>query len=169
MCRRVVAALLGVSLLAGPASARCARDEDQAAFDITALKSELMIMGVSSECRRESDYNAFVTRFRQQLIEADRVVVAWYRAHYGSGRPLNLKLESFVTEMANQRSRSAQQLGSDYCARGGMLFTELAALPANTDLAAYASGKNLMPADMPACEVPAAPAHRHAPARRAAR
>jgi hypothetical protein len=155
---------MAVSLLAGPANARCARDEDQAAFEITALKTELMLMGVSSECRGENEYNAFINRFRQQLIEADGHVVAWYRAHFGTGRALNLKIESFVTELANLRSRRAQQVGSDHCARSAMLFTELSALPAGTDLAAYAAGKNMMPVELPACEMPPAP-----PARRARR
>ncbi len=162
--RRLLAGVLAASLIAGPASARCAADQDQAAFDVNALKTELMLMAVSSECRRETDYNAFINRFRQQLIEADGRVVAWYRAHFGTGRTLNLKIESFVTELANQRSRAAQRVGGDYCARSSLLFTEISALPSGSDLAAYAAGKNMMPADLPACETPPAP-----PARRTRR
>ena len=148
--------MLAASLVAGPASARCTSDQDQAAFDVNALKTELMLMAVSSECRREADYNAFINRFRQELIAADGHVVAWYRAHFGTGRTLNLKIESFVTELANLRSRHAQRAGGDYCARSGMIFSEIAALPSGAELAAYAAGKNMMPAELPACERPPA-------------
>ena len=162
--RRGLAALLAFSMLGGPAWGRCARDEDQAAFDITALKTELMLLAVSPECRQENQYNAFINRFRPQLIEADRLVVGWYRANFGTGRALNMKMESFVTELANLRSRAAQPVGSDFCARSGLLFNEIAALPGGAELAAYASGKNLVPAELPACEPPPAP-----PARRTRR
>jgi hypothetical protein len=149
-----LAALLGFSLLAGPASARCARESDQAAFDITALKTELMVMGVSSECRKEAEYNAFITRFRTQLVEADRAVVGWYRTHYGAGRPGLAKLDAFVTELANLRARGAQRIGGDHCERNGAFFIEVMGLPQGSDLAAYAAGKNLMPSEVPACEMP---------------
>lgn len=162
--RGALAALLGFSLLAGPASARCAREADQAAFDVTALKTELMVMGVSSECRREAEYNAFITRYRQQLIDADRGVTGWYRTHFGAGRPGLARLDAFVTELANLRSRGAQRIGTDYCERNGALFAEVMALPDGRDLVAYAAGKNLMPAEVAACEAPAT--HQAAPARR---
>jgi crotonobetainyl-CoA:carnitine CoA-transferase CaiB-like acyl-CoA transferase len=74
------AGLLAAALLAfgpGVAAARCASVADQQNFEVEALKTELMLMAVSSECRREADYNAFINRFRQELIAADgHVVVA---------------------------------------------------------------------------------------------
>jgi hypothetical protein len=78
--------MLAASLVAGPASARCTSDQDQAAFDVNALKTELMLMAVSSECRREADYNAFINRFRQELIAADgHVVLSFDRLKVGDG------------------------------------------------------------------------------------
>jgi hypothetical protein len=169
---RPLALLLAISvtlpLAAGPAAARCAREEDQQAFDIAALQSELMVMGVNTACREEQRYNAFVERYRPQLIQADRTVGEWFKSHYG--RAARARQDAFTTELAQLRAFRAQALGSDYCPRNGMMFNEVMALPVQTDLAAYAAGKNLVPAELRVCETPApaAPARR-ASTRRAAR
>ena len=161
----LVGAVLAASLLAGPAGARCARDEDQAAFDIQALKSELVVMA-GGACKQEDKYNEFVVRFRPQLIASDRALTTWFNANHGRRGPT--LQNAFVTDVTNLRSLNAQRLGSDYCPRNGAIWAELAALPSPDDLAAYAAGKNLGPPEITACEGqrPAAPAR---PARRAAR
>ena len=163
--RRMVGAVLALSLVAGPAGARCARDEDQAAFDIQALKSELVVLAVGA-CEQEDKYNEFVVRFRPQLIASDRALTEWFSRNHG--RRGAAAQNAFVTDVTNLRSLNAQRLGTDYCARNSAIWGELAALPAADNLAAYAAGKNLVPAEITSCDAPhaAAPAR---PARRAAR
>ncbi len=162
-CRRALVALLGVSMLAGPASARCAREEDQAAFDIQALKSELVVLAVGA-CKQEDKYNEFVVRFRPQLITSDHVLSQWFvRTH---ARRAAAQQNAFVTDLTNLRALHAQRMGSDYCPRNSAIWAELAALPATTDLATYAAGKNLMPEELRTTCMPPAPP---APARRPAR
>jgi hypothetical protein len=148
--RRPLALLLAFSLVSAPAAARCAREEEQQAFDITALKSELMVMGVSSECRQDAQYNAFVNRYRSQLVAADRAVTDWFKHSFG--RAATSHQDAFITELANLRSRTAQSLGSDYCPRNKLIFAEVMALPTESDLGAFAAGKNLLPAEIRACE-----------------
>lgn len=160
-CRKLGALALAVTMAAGPANARCARDEDQAAFDIQALKSELVVLAVGA-CKQEDKYNEFVVRFRPQLIAADRSLTEWFnRTHGRRGAALQ---NAFVTDVTNVRSLNAQRLGSDYCPRNGAIWTELAALPAASDLSFYAAGKNLVPSEIKACDLPrpATPARRPA-------
>ncbi len=153
--------VLAVAMAAGPASARCARDEDQAIFDVQALKSELMVLAIG--CHQEDKYNEFVTRYRTQLVATERGFAGWF--DHAFGRRARARQDAFITELANLRAQRAQALGSDYCPRNGVLFGEVMALPAPTDLASYAGGKNLLPPQAGACEgAPAA-----APARAAAR
>ena len=42
-------------------------------------------------------------------------------------------------------------LGTDFCDRNGMLFTEVMALRSASDLPAYAAGKDLVPATVDLC------------------
>jgi hypothetical protein len=168
--RRAVAAgaaLLSAALTLAPpaaeaAGARCASPEEQAMFEVAALKSELMVVGIA--CRQEDSYNAFVQRFRPLLADNDRAVVSWYNRHHGrSGQRAS---DAYITNLAQSRSIEGQRLGSDFCPRNTGLFAEVMALPATTDLAAYAAGKDLVPQTMPACQGASSSAAAAAPAAR---
>jgi hypothetical protein len=49
-------------------------------------------------------------------------------------------------------------LGSDFCDRNGMIFTEVMALRSASELPAYAAGKDLVPATLDICPEAKAPA-----------
>src|SRR5262249_32410515 len=54
--------------------------------------------------------------------------------------------DRFTTDLANGESSAGLRLGTDFCARNSLIFAEVMALPSATDLAAYAAGKDLVPA-----------------------
>jgi hypothetical protein len=162
---RPAAALLTAGLLLAPPAAeaarRCADPQEQSVFEVAALKSELMVVGIA--CKVEDRYNAFVERFRPQLIENDRALGQYFNR--ARGRAGQRASDAYITNLAQGRSNAGQQLGSDFCPRNTGLFAEVMALPRDGDLAAYAAGKDLVPTTLGACEEPPAAA---APARRAA-
>ncbi|MBX9701695.1 MAG: hypothetical protein K2X74_19835 [Acetobacteraceae bacterium] len=153
--RRAVAmigAVAALSLAFAPgaqALQRCANDVDQTVFELEALKTELMVVATTCKGQNEDRYNAFVMRYRPALVESNRRLGQYFtRVHGRSGQR---QTDAFVTEMANARSNFARQLGGDYCARNAGLFEEVMALPAVTDLPAYAATKDLLSAGVTAC------------------
>ena len=152
------AALLAATLLAmAPSSmalARCATEAEQSVFEVEALKSELMVVGIT--CKQEDRYNAFMERYKPRMAENYRA----FEQHFSRtrGRAGKTATDAYVTNLAQTRGFEAQKLGSDYCLRNPGLFDEVMALPSSNELPAYAAGKDLIPESLGACAAPAAPA-----------
>ena len=61
----LAAAVLLVAPPAALAAQRCADPAEQSVFEVEALKSELMVVGIT--CKQEDRYNAFMERYRFAL------------------------------------------------------------------------------------------------------
>ncbi len=151
----------GASLLAAAcmllapaaASARCADPAEQSVFEVEALKSELMVAGIT--CKQEDRYNAFMERYKPRMAENYRA----FEQHFNRtrGRAGKTATDAYVTNLAQTRGFEAQKLGSDFCLRNPGLFDEVMALPSAAELPAYAAGKDLIPESLGSCAAPAAP------------
>lgn len=152
--RFLLAGLTAASLVAQPALAapRCAAPADQSMFELFALKSELLVIAIA--CKRNDSYNAFVQRYRPVLLDLDKNLNAHFRKVHGAR--WQKVADDFTTDMANVRSTMASRMGGDHCPRNGMIFNEVMALPAPSDLPAYAAGKDLLTASITTCPAPAA-------------
>jgi len=160
---RIRAAALAIAALVANAPAalavgRCPSEADQQLFEMTALKTELMV--AATACHQEDKYNAFIIRFRPQLTEADRAIMRYFSSH-------RRNWDSYITAMANGRADVAQSVGSDYCPRTQLMYNEVMAV-APADIRAYAAGKDLIPAVPGGCTAAAATTGRAAatPSRR---
>jgi hypothetical protein len=156
-----------LGMLAAPAAAlaapRCPSEAEQSVFEVEALKSELMVVGIT--CQQEDRYNAFMERYKPRLAENYRS----FEQHFNRsrGRAGKSATDAYVTNLAQTRGFEAQKLGSDFCLRNPGLFDEVMALPSAAELPAYAAGKDLIPENLGACATPAAAAPaRHAAAKR---
>lgn len=162
--KRLAAMTLAATLPLAPmaeAAPRCATEQDQAVFEIEALKTELVVVAIT--CKQEDKYNAFVERYKPQLAENGRAFGQYFTRTRGrTGQRAN---DAYITNLANARQGEAQVLGTDFCPRNTQLFEEVMSLPSGAELAPYAAGKNLFTTTLPACEGPPAAA---APTRRRA-
>ena len=159
--RSLIAALAATTMLAQPVLAatptRCPTPAEQSMFELAALKSELMVLATG--CQRGEQYNAFVQRYRPQLLEVDKNLNAHFRRT--SGARGQAEADRFITDLANAQSTEANVLAGDHCPRNSAIFTEVMALSGPADLPLYAAGKDLIPASLQTC----APVHAPAAAR----
>lgn len=170
-CTRGALLLMAGLLLAPPAfaAARCPSQQDQSVFEIEALKTELMVIGIT--CKEEERYNAFVRRFQPALAANNRAFGQYFARIKGrAGQRAN---DTYITNLAQARATEAQALGSDFCPRNTALFNEVMSLSSAAELPAYAAGKDLIPANLGACEEahperPRPASTRRAPAQRTA-
>ena len=164
---RLLGGLFAVSLLAAPmaeAEEHCSAPADQSAFEVEALKSELMVLATG--CHDDAQYNAFMTRYKSQLVANEREFDAYFKRVYGPRRAQR-EHDAYITSLANAQSDVGLKQGSDFCPRNGVVFDEVMALQGDADLPPYAAGKDLIPTSLGACAAPPAPAvksrsHRHA-------
>ena len=148
----LLAAALTLAAPAALAAPRCANEAEQSVFEVEALKSELMVVGIT--CQQEDRYNAFMQRYQPRLAENYRT----FEQHFARtrGRAGKSATDAYVTNLAQTRGFEAQKLGSDFCPRNTGLFDEVMALPSAAELPAYAAGKDLIPESLGACATPAA-------------
>ena len=124
------------------AQRQCSSLSDQSAFEVQALRSELMVLATG--CHDDDEYNAFIRRFQADLQSNERAINAYFQHRYG--RAAQTEHDRFVTDLANAISRQGTALGGDFCPRNGMIFHEVLALQSSTELADFAAGKDLVPA-----------------------
>ena len=152
---RRLASHLAVGLLAlgamtahADAGMQCLSPAQRAAFDVQALRSQLMVLatGCGTDDHR---YNAFIERYRPALLANEHAISAWFKHRYG--RHGQQEHDQFVTELANAQSSRATQLGSEFCPRDGLIFEEVMALQSASQLSPFAAGQALLPASMDVC------------------
>lgn len=148
--RPVVATLTAISLLISQsafAARQCASTSDQSAFEVQALRSELMVLATG--CHDDEEYNAFIRRFQADLQANERQINSYFQHRYG--RSGQTEHDRFVTDLANAISHQGSDLGGDFCPRNGLIFHEVMALQSATQLTDYAAGKNLIPTSIDVC------------------
>jgi hypothetical protein len=148
--RRLLSAVTALSLLSAQpllAQPQCNSMTDQSAFEVQALRSELMVLATG--CHEDNRYNAFIRRYQSDLQANERAIDTYFKHRFGSSG--QTEHDRFVTELANAMSRQGSDLGGDFCPRNGLIFNEVLALPSASDLPNYAAGKDLVPASITIC------------------
>ena len=148
--RRFVSAVAALTMLSTQpvlAQRQCSSVSDQSAFEVQALRSELMVLATG--CHDDDRYNAFIRRYQADLQANERAIDAYFKHRYG--KSAQVEHDRFVTDLANAISRQGSDLGGDFCPRNGMIFHEVLALQSATQLADFAAGKNLVPASVEIC------------------
>ena len=132
-CRRVITCGLMVLMAcvawASPSSAQtkakpragyCASDTDLAALNARVLQTELMVAALS--CDERQRYNSFVTAYREVLKDRGQALQALFRRAHGT--KANVRLNAFITKLANDASQEVRSKGDEYCVFAGELFNE---------------------------------------------
>ncbi len=161
--------LLSLGALTAQANAQlqCLSQSQRDVFDVQALRSELMVLATG--CGDDQRYNAFIERYKPQLLENEHEISEWFKHRYGRrGRQAH---DTFVTELANAQASRASRLGSEFCPRNGLIFHQVLALQTGRQLTPFAAGQALMPQSMDICpqEVAQASPRRAAADRRTTR
>ncbi len=168
--RRLFYAAIAAGSLAGPlaqAEPQCSSPTDQKAFDLAALKSEMMVLATGCQ-GSDGAYNAFVNRFKPELGENERAFSEYFKRTFG--RSGQREQDAYVTNLANAQSEYGLHQGTDFCPHTSAIFHEVMALRNGNDLPEYAAGKDLIPTQLGACAAAPAPAAKvravstHAPA-----
>jgi hypothetical protein len=148
--RRFVSAVAALTMLSTQpvlAQHQCSSMSEQSAFEVQALRSELMVLATG--CHDDEQYNAFIRRFQADLQANERSINAYFQHRYG--KAAQVEHDRFVTDLANAISRQGSDLGGDFCPRNGLIFNEVLALQSAAELNDYVAGKDLVPTSVAIC------------------
>jgi hypothetical protein len=129
------------------AERQCSSVSDQSAFEVQALRSELMVLATG--CHNDEQYNAFIRRYQADLQANERTINAYFQHRYG--KAAQVEHDRFVTDLANAISRQGSDLGGDFCPRNGLIFNEVLALQSAAQLTDFVAGKDLVPGSVQVC------------------
>lgn len=152
--RMLISGLVVAGLLTSQtAGAVCVSPVDREALDVAALKTQLMVQTLT--CKNDSEYNAFITKFRPELNSDERTTTNYFSRTYG--RNGQKRHDEYVTLLANAHADASQKDGSRFCAHNEQVFKEVLALKSGNELGEYAAGRTTgQPVSYQTCE--AAPA-----------
>jgi hypothetical protein len=114
----LAAGLSPIAAIAGeiPVSAK-----ERASLEIRLLQTELMVSALA--CQARDSYNTFVTRFQSELVDSGKNLKSLFsRVH---GKDGTTRLNSFVTEVANDASMKSLQMGDQFCNETAQTFQAL--------------------------------------------
>jgi hypothetical protein len=149
MRRTILSLAAAASLICQQAAAQlhCMTPADRAAFDVQALRSEMMVLATG--CSDDAQYNAFITRYQPELMANERDIDAWFKKHFG--KRAQTEHDRFVTDLANAQSSAGTKLGSEFCPHHSMMFREVMALQSAGELSPFAAGQDLVPGSLDVC------------------
>jgi hypothetical protein len=151
--RRLLSSLAAVSLLAAQqahAELDCLQPHERSVVEVAALRSQLMVLATG--CQQDDRYNAFIRKYQSDLMGNEKAVGDVFKRIYG--KRAQQEHDRFTTDLANGESSAGMHLGTDFCQRNGMLFTEVMALHSADELPPYAAGKDLVPTTLDVCPPP---------------
>jgi len=158
-----VGAFIAEPAMAAQMARECSSPAEQSAFEVEALKSELMVITMS--CQHDAQYNAFINRYKPQLLSSEAEFSNYFKHAYG--KRSQAEHDAYVTALANAQSDLGTKLGSDFCPRNSAMFAEVMALHSGADLPEYVAAKDLIPASLGACaQAPVVNASSHTKATR---
>lgn len=151
--RAMFSGLLGAGLIATRMAVAepCARPTERAAFDVTALKSQLMVTALS--CQAQEQYNRFVTRYRNELVNEERQLGRYFGR--ASSRSARQDQDDYITNLANAQSEAGIKLGAAFCGERLAMFDQVMALHSMTELPRFAAGQPIVqPKPLTDCAAP---------------
>ncbi len=136
--RVMLSSLVAATLVSSPLlAAECTRPAEHTALEVTALKTQLMVMALT--CKADERYNAFVVKYRPDLVQADKSLNTYFSR--SSGRNAAKQRDDYVTQLANTQSQTGIKQGSSFCDRNLPVFDEVMALRNNGELTDFAAGR----------------------------
>jgi hypothetical protein len=119
----VLAAALMLFANGAWAAQPCLSPDEVSAFDVAALKSQMMIVAIT--CGNQDGYNGVIEGMRPEFGLQERALAGWFSKAYGAAA--QRRQDDYITQLANSRSSSALSDGQEMCARQGSFFQDITA------------------------------------------
>lgn len=115
-------AAAAIALASSPSTAEVSvTSKERASLELRLLQTELMVAALG--CSSADRYNAFVTRYQPQLVDGGKTMQNLFKRVHG-GQAFN-RINSFVTQVANEVSLRMVQNTNQFCDQTDAMFQTL--------------------------------------------
>jgi hypothetical protein len=132
----VAAGALALAVVSTAQAFECTTLREADALDTRVIQNHAMVAALS--CGERGRYNTFVRTFQSDLATQGTVLRQYFHRAYGSQG--KVRLDSFVTSLANRESRRSLSDRAAYCSEASSLFDGLSTLTPGY-LAEFASSR----------------------------
>ena len=134
----------------------CARPAEKDAVDVSALVSQLQLIAMSCDTRKQ--YNALIPHLRPALATKEKNLSAFFKRAYG--KQGQTEHDKYITELANLQSQLALKSGDRFCSINSGMFDQVMPLSTVDQLVTYTQSKPIQQAivveECPAASTPKA-------------
>jgi hypothetical protein len=113
----------------------CARPVEKSAFDVAALKSQLMVTALA--CNAQDKYNTFIAKYRADLMKAEKGLNSYFGRAFG--RRARQQHDEYITSLANAQSEAGTKLGVAYCQQKLIMFEQVLTVSGGLNLPTIAT------------------------------
>ncbi|MGH8613491.1 MAG: hypothetical protein ACREYF_16115 [Gammaproteobacteria bacterium] len=99
----------------------CAQPHERTALSARVLQTELMVAALS--CGNRLLYNAFVRKFRDDLVKQGHSLRLFFARHYAGRGEKDLNI--LITRLANEASQRSNADRAAFCSQASSLFRQL--------------------------------------------
>lgn len=147
-----LSALILMGLVANQVGfAACRTSPIHEAFNVEALKSEMMVTALS--CKAQDQYNEFIGNARPVINLQELKIKNYFHKMYGHGG--QKAQDDYVTQLSNIQSSQGLKSGTVFCLQRMDMFKEVKPLKTATELSQYAEAKDIaQPTSFEVCQAP---------------
>jgi hypothetical protein len=140
----------------------CEYPDDQRAFDIEGLKSQLMVTALV--CKQQDKYNAFMSRYQPDVAQEERALNAYFKRSYG--KSYQKAYDEYITNLADIQEQDGLKAGNAFCDNLPAMFDEVMSLHDSSELHDFANSKAIaQPVTFESCPALAPTPATHKPRR----
>ncbi len=118
----------------------CAKPAEKTAFDVTAMKTRLMIAALS--CGGTAQYNGFITKNRQTLVTQEKALALYFSRNYGKRG--QAEQDDYITALANLQAQRRTRDTDAFCKDSTAMFDDVAKVKAPAELMTVASARPIV-------------------------
>ena len=147
MVRGFAAILAAMTVISSVQASECALSSEAMALRTRVIQSQALVAALS--CGEQARYNSFVVKYQRELVASGGALRQFFQRAYGQSGMV--KLNHFVTDMANRESSRSMVDREAYCSDAAALFDELAAAKPGNLIEVVAAQPNANDHGFPVC------------------
>ena len=128
----------------------CVYTTEQKAFEVEALKSQLMVTSLTCRGETHDRYNDFISHYHPELLGAEDTLRGYFKRSYGKAG--STQYDQYMTQLADNQEQIGLRAGTSYCSNLTSMYDEVMSLHDGSELHDYSNAKLLyLPTKLETC------------------
>ncbi len=128
----------------------CVYTTEEKAFEVEALKSQLMVTSLTCRGETHEKYGDFINHYHPEIVTAEDTLHGYFKRAYGKAG--SVQYDEYMTQLADNQEQIGLKAGTAYCSNLGAMYDEVMSLHDGSELHDYSNAKLLyLPTKLETC------------------